>query len=149
MLILRRHFFHIHVTCASCLVQLFKVVFCGVRTKHTRGIYPGYYPTKNFCNFCRTFIPYLELLEVLYGIHTRARNFWKFCTAVATIPGVRVQHVMYMLGTSVSSVRLFSVSYVRLCHNTRNFWKFCKTFVPVPGPSGSSVRSPYPYPESL
>ena len=25
-----------------------KVVFCRVRTNRTRGIYPGYYPTKNF-----------------------------------------------------------------------------------------------------
>ena len=39
--------------------QSFKVVFCTVRTNHTRGVYPGYYPTKNFCEFCiyRTFIP--------------------------------------------------------------------------------------------
>ena len=82
--------------------------------------------------------PYPELVEILYGIHTCTRNFWKFCTPVATIPGVRLQHVLYPLGTSVSSVRL--------CHNTRNFWKFCKTSVPVPGTSGSSVRSSYPYP---
>ena len=82
--------------------------------------------------------PYPGLLEVMYDIHTCTRNFWKFCTPVATIPGVPVQHVLYPLGTSVSSVRL--------CHNTRNFWKFCKTSVPVPGTSGSYVRSSYPYP---
>ena len=105
-------------------------------------IYPGYYPTKNFCKFCRTFMlvprttgssvrhshSYPELLELLY------------CTPVATVPGVRVQHVLYPLGTS-------SVSSVRLRHNTRSFWKFCKTFVPEPRTSGSSVRSPYPHPK--
>ena len=36
--------------------------------------------------------PYPELLEVLYDIYTRTRNFWKCCTPVRTIPGVRVQH---------------------------------------------------------
>ena len=36
--------------------------------------------------------PYPELLEVLYDIHTRTRNFWKFCTPVPQIPGVRVYH---------------------------------------------------------
>ena len=117
-------------------------MFCRVRTNHTRGIYPGYYPTNNFCKICRVLIPvtgtsgssgrrsYLystELLEVLY--------------ARGTIPGVRVQHVLYPLGTSVSSVRL--------CHNTRNFWKFRKTSVPVQWTSGGSVRSSYPYPEIL
>ena len=79
--------------------------------------------------------PYPELLEVLYDIHTCTRNFWKFCTPVATIPGVRIQHVLYPLGISVNSVRL--------CHNTRKLWKFCKTSVSVPGTSGSSVRSSY------
>ena len=39
-------------------VDIFKVVLCRVRTNHTRDVYPGYYPdTKNFCKFCRTFIP--------------------------------------------------------------------------------------------
>ena len=36
--------------------------------------------------------PCPELLEVLYDIHTRTRNFWKFCTPVSQIPGVRVHH---------------------------------------------------------
>ena len=83
---------------------------------------------------------YPELLEVLYDIHTRTWKFCKFCTSFATIPGVRVQHVLYPTGTSGSSVRL--------CHNTRNFWKLCNTSIPVPETSGSSVRPPYPYPES-
>ena len=56
------------------------------------------------------------------------------------IPGVRVQHFLYLPGTSVSSVRP--------CHNTRNFCEFCNTSIPVPKASGSSVRLPYPYPES-
>ena len=91
--------------CLSNKMQFYKVVFCRVRTNRTRGIYPGYNPTKNFCKFCRPFVPvpgtsgdsvrhsylYTELLEVLY--------------ARATIPRVRVQHVLYPLGTSVSSVR--------------------------------------------
>ena len=84
--------------------------------------------------------PYPEHLEVLYDIHTCTRNFCKFCTPAATIPGVRVHHVLYPLGTSMSSVWL--------CHNTWNIWKFCNTSIPVPETSGSSVRSPYPYPES-
>ena len=37
--------------------------------------------------------PYPELLEILQDIHTRNRNFWKFCTPVLTIPGVRVHHL--------------------------------------------------------
>ena len=36
--------------------------------------------------------PYPELRKVLYDIPTRARNFWKFCTSVPQIPGVRVHH---------------------------------------------------------
>ena len=65
-----------------------KVGFCRVRTNHTRGIYLGYYPTKNFCEFCRTFIPVPgtsgssvrrsclcpELLEVLYASATNTRG---------------------------------------------------------------------------
>ena len=81
--------------------------------------------------------PYPSLLEVLYDIHTCSRNLWKFCTPLVTIPGVRVQHVLYPLGKFMSPVRQ--------CHNnTQIFWKFCKTSVPVPGTSGSSVRSSYP-----
>ena len=62
------------------------------------------------------------------------------CKAHATMPGVGVQHVLYPPG--------FSVSYACLCHNTRNFWKFCNTSILVPESSGSSVRPPYPCPES-
>ena len=96
--------------------------------------------TRNFWKFCETFKPVPELLLILLDIHTRTRNFCEFCAPRATIPGVRVQHLLYLPGTSVS--------YVRPCHNTRNFWKFCNTFIPVPETSGSYVRLPYPYPES-
>ena len=91
-------------------------------------------------SFVRLSYPYPELLEVLYDIHTRTWNFWKFYTSFATIPGVRVQLVLYPTGTSRS--------FVCLCHNARSLWKFCNTSIPVPENSGSSVRPPYPYPES-
>ena len=72
----------------SKLTQIYKVVLCTVRTNHTRGIYPRYYPTKNFRKFCRTFIavpeasgssvryshPYPELLGVLYARATNTRG---------------------------------------------------------------------------
>ena len=128
-------------------------------------IYPGTTRTRNSCNFCRTFMPVPgtsvssvrpchntwkfwkfckiqdpELLLVLWDIHTRTRNFCEFCTPRATIPGVRVQHLLYPPGTSVSSIRP--------CHNTRNFRKFCNTFIPVHETSGSSVRLLALYPES-
>ena len=83
--------------------------------------------------------PYPELLELLEDCRTRTRNFCEFCTTRATIPGVRVQLLMYPPGTPVSSVSPL--------HNTRNFCEFCNTSIPVPETSGSSVRLPYPYPE--
>ena len=97
-----------------------KVVFCRVGTNHTRVcIDPGYYPTKNFCKFCRTFIPV-------------PGTYWKFCTTFIPVPG-----------TSGSSAReshkypgyryivfITLVSSVRPCHNTRNFCEFCNTSVP-------------------
>ena len=102
--------------------ETFKVVFCRVRTNHTRGIYPGYYPTKNFCKFCRTFIPvpgtsgssvrqsypYPEILEVLYASATNTR------------------------GTGIYIIFITYVSSVRPCDNTQNFSDFCNTSVPYP-----------------
>ena len=46
---------------------------------------------------------YPELLEVLYDIHTRTRNFWKLCTPLPQIPGVRIYHFynVYELCTPV------------------------------------------------
>ena len=100
---------------------------------HTRGIYPGYYRTENFCKFCRTFIPVpgtsVSSVAVSY-VHANATNTRGAGTAF-----------LYLPGTSVSSVRP--------CHNTRNFCEFCNTSIPVPGTSVSCVRSPYPYPELL
>ena len=108
-------------------------VFCRVRTNRTRSIYPGCYPTENSCKLCRAFIP----VPGASGSSVRhsylyPEHFWKFCTPVATIPGVRVQHVFYPLGTSVTSVRLRQ--------NTRNFWKFCKIVIPLPEKSVTPVR---------
>ena len=34
------------------------------------------------------------------------------------------------------------------CHNTRNCCELCNTSIPVPETSASSVKLPYPYPES-
>ena len=99
-----------------------------------------YHNTRNLCYFCRTFIPVPELSVTSIGHSYPYRNFCEFCTPRATIPGVRVQHLSCPPGASVGSVRP--------CHNPRNFWKFCTTFIPVPETSGSSVRLPYPYPES-
>ena len=33
------------------------VVFCRYLQNRTRGVYPGYYPTKNMWEFCTTLIP--------------------------------------------------------------------------------------------
>ena len=63
---------------------------------HTRDIYPGI-TLQGKGTSVRSVghsYPHPELLEVLLlcDIHTRTRNFCKFCTPVATIPGVRLQH---------------------------------------------------------
>ena len=50
---------------------------------------PGYSHTKNFCKFCRTFIP----VPGTSGSSVR----WKFCTRVPQIPGVRVYYFYYLL----------------------------------------------------
>ena len=113
--------------------------FIPVPGTSVSSVRPGH-NTRNFWKFCETFIPVPELLLVLRDIHTRTRNFCEFCTPRVTIPGVPVQHLLHPPGTFVSSVRP--------CHNTRNFWKFFNTFIPAPETSGSSVRPPYPYPES-
>ena len=77
----------------------------GYVQNHTRGIYPGYYPTKNFCKFCRTFIP-VPGTCVSSVLHTRTRNFCKLCTPVPQIPGVRVQHFYTCPEAYVSYVAL-------------------------------------------
>ena len=112
-----------------------------VQTILTSGYIPGITLQRTSVSSVDHSFPYLELLEVLCDIYTCTRNFRKFSKPVDTIPGIRVQHLLYPLGTSVRSVRL--------CHNTRNCWKFCLylTSVPVPETFRSSVRSPYiPWP---
>ena len=84
--------------------------------------------------------PYPEVLWILYDVHTRTWNFSEFCTARATIPGVRIQHFLFLPGTSVSSGRP--------CHNARSSVKSVLLPYPVPETSESSLRLPYPYPES-
>ena len=102
--------------------KYFKVVFCRVRTESYPGyIYPGYYPTKNFCMLCRTFIP------VPGTFVSSLRPFHKYPGY-----GYNVTAFLYSPGTSVSSVRP--------CHNNRKFCEFCNTFVPVPGTSVISIR---------
>ena len=83
---------------------------------------------KILCKFVGHSYPYQEILEILSNIYIRTRNFCKFWTPVATIPGVRVQHDLYPLGTFASSVCP--------CHSTRNVWKL-------------AVRYLYTYPELL
>ena len=81
----------------------------------------------------------------MYDIHTRARNFCKFCTPVVTIPGVRVQHfytrpeLLEVLYARASSVRL-SYPYPELLWvlygihtRTRNFCELCTPRATIPG----------------
>ena len=112
--------------------QFFKVVVCRVRTNHTQGIYPGYYPTKNFCKFCKTFIPvpvisassacllWLKCPGYRCSIYSPARNFCDFCTPVPQNP-------------------LTSGIFVRLSNPYPNFCKFCKHPIPLSGTSVSYV----------
>ena len=103
-------------------------------------IYTGITRTRNFCRFCRTFTPVLgtsvrsvrpsqntrnfwkfykafipvpEHQLVLLDIHTRTRNFSEFCTPRATIPGVRVQHLVYPAGTSQYPGYGYNTCYTR------------------------------------
>ena len=93
------------------------VLSVGYTQNHTRGIYPGYYPTKKLCTICRTLIP----VPGTSG-----------CSARRCHKDPGYGYSMFIpAGTSGSSVRP--------CHNTRNFWKFCDTFIPLPGTSVSSV----------
>ena len=111
------------------------VLSVGCTRNHTRGIYRGYFPTKNLCNFCRTLIP------------------------VPGTSGTSVRRCHKTRGTGTACLYLPETSgcSVSLCHNTRKFWKFCKTFIlvlwnfwkfcttyiPAPGTSRCYVR-PWP-----
>ena len=113
-------------------------------------------------------LPYEELW-VLYGIHTRTRNYCKVCTTfipvhgncLISVPqchntrstGTTLSYLLLVLyarattpGTSVSSVRrlyrypeLFIVLH-DVHTRTLNFCKVCTTFIPVPEPSVVPVR---------
>ena len=69
----------------------------GYVSNHTRGFYPGYYPTKNFCKFCKTFIghlyPYPEVMCVSSVLRTHTRTSCEFCTTCVPVPGTCVSSV--------------------------------------------------------
>ena len=109
-----------------------KVGFCRVRTEPYPGYLPGYYPTKNFCKFCRTFIPVPRTSVSSVQLSYPYPNICEFCTPVPQNTRGTGTAFLYLPGTSVS--------FVRPCHNTRNFCEFCNTSVPVPGTSVTSVR---------
>ena len=96
----------------------------GYAQSHTRGMLftPGITLQKTSVSSLGHSYPYAVLLEVLYGIHSRTQNFWKFCTPVPQIPRVRVYNYFFS-------------NLCELCtpvHNTRNFCEFCITSVPYP-----------------
>ena len=93
----------LYITCTShfgflCVTAVLWPPFfarpCSVGYSQTvPGVFtPGITLQRTFVSSVGQLYPYPELLEDLYDIHTRTRNFWKFCTPVPTIPGVRVQH---------------------------------------------------------
>ena len=94
-----------HRIWCCCTLKNPKLCSVGHVQNHTRNIYPRYYPTKNFCKFCRTFIP-VPGTCVSSVLHTRTRNFCKLCTPVPQIPGVRVQHFYTCPEAYVSYVAL-------------------------------------------
>ena len=97
------------------------VLSVGYTQNHTRGIYPRYYPTNNFCKFYRTLIPVPRPSES--SVRTPVRG-----TGTAFLYRPELLWVLYaratIPGTSGSSVRL----------------KFRRSHIPVPGTSESSVR---------
>ena len=86
----------------------------------------------------------------MYNIHTRTKNFCEFCTTFIPVPGtsirsVRPCHNTRGTGTAFLYLPRTSVSSARPSHNTRNFWKFCNTFIPVPATSVISAAHSYPH----
>ena len=69
-------------------MQIFKIVFCRVQTDHTLGIYPGYYPTKNFWKFCRTFTPVPRISGSSVRPCHNTRNFCEFCNTSIPVPEI-------------------------------------------------------------
>ena len=94
----------------------------GCERNHTRGTTR----TRNFCKFCKTFVPVpetsLSSVRPWHNARGTGMPFYEipgggggygYCTTFVYLPGT--------------------------------FCEFCKTSIPVPGTSVSSVRLPYPY----
>ena len=128
----------------------------GCERNHTRGTTR----TRNFCKFCKTFVPVPEtsLSSVRPWHNARGTGI---CPCKNTRVRVRLlihEHSYTNLpGTSVSSVRLsypspefllvtilcsvgYAQNHTRSVTRARNCCKFCTTFIPVPGTCVSSVR---------
>ena len=114
---------------------------CTVYTNHTRVIYPGYCPTKSFCNFCKTLIPVAGTSRSSvrrrqkdpgygYSMFTLVRNFWNFCTPVPQYP------------QDLEVLNDFNTRTWSVC-------EFCKICATIPGISRSFVRLLFPYLECL
>ena len=145
--------------------------FCKICTPVPQ--YPGYgynifISARNFRKLCMPVPQYPELLEVLYDLHTRTRNFCEFCTIFIPAPGTSVGSVRY----SYPHPELLWVLH-DIHTRTRNFCDLCTPratisgvrvqhflyppgtsvrFVhraTIPGTSVSSVTLPYPYPNLL
>ena len=115
-------------------IEYFKVVFCRVRTHHTRGmvVTPGITLHRTSVSSVGCSYPYSERLQVLYArcLNTRGagtacfvppRNFCELCTPMPQY--LELLEVVQDFRT-----------------RTRKFWKFCKNPIPLPGTSVSSVR---------
>ena len=143
------------------------VLSLGYTQNHTRGIYRGYYPTKNLCNFCGTPTPVPGASGSSVRLCHNTRNFWKICKTSILVPGTpgsfiqhlcpylelldvlyilghniraRVQHVLYLTGTSGSSLDYACATIPETSGRS-------VTPPYVPETSGSSVRPQYPYTE--
>ena len=57
-----------------------------VQNIRDRGKYPRCYPTKNFCKFCRTFIPIPGTSVCAVRPCHNTRNFWKLCNMFIPVP---------------------------------------------------------------
>ena len=80
-----------------------KLMFCKVSTEPYPGYFPGYYPCRNFCMFCTTFIP-VPGASVSYVRHPNPYPKLAYLLyARATIPGVRVYLSHNTRGTGADS----------------------------------------------
>ena len=80
------------------------VLSVGCTQNHTRGMHPGYYPTKNFCKCCRTLTPvpgtsvsYVRPVPQYpgygYSVFCPRPEFLRVLYACVTIPGTSVSSV--------------------------------------------------------